>query len=142
MVTFKDGTSFEITSSSHSPDSDLAIIRISGDHNNRFIPVVGGVPKVGINVWVIGCPTGLDFPVSRGIVSREQTKIDDMALVQIDAAINPGNSGGPVVNRHGELIGIASYIKSPGNFSVGTNFMIGSEIINKDLPGMIKGISK
>lgn len=139
FVTFKDGSSFGILSSSCSIDSDLAIIKINGKHN-RFISEIDANPRIGTDIWVIGCPDGLDFPVSSGIVSTNQVMIDDMNLIQIDAPVNPGNSGGPVINHHGKIVGIASHIKSPGEFSVGINFMVGGETIRKEIPLMMAGI--
>ena len=73
---------------------------------------------VGQKVYAIGNPFGLGGTMTRGIISSIRTlsggraHIDD--AIQTDAAINPGNSGGPLLNSHGEVIGINTMIASNG----------------------------
>lgn len=58
-------------------------------------------PRRGEEVVAIGSPYGLSATTTAGIVSN----VSDEALLH-DAALNPGNSGGPLVNRHGEVLGV------------------------------------
>jgi serine protease Do len=48
------------------------------------------------------------------------------SFIQVDAPINPGNSGGPLVNIHGEVVGINTAIASRSGGSVGVGFAIPS----------------
>jgi S1-C subfamily serine protease len=72
---------------------------------------------------------GLAGTMTRGIVSsirpvREPNGAMIDEAIQTDAAINPGNSGGPLMNGHGEVIGINTMILSNSNQSAGIGFAI------------------
>src|SRR2546426_7772140 len=96
-------------------ETDLALIKIDSDHD---LPVMkfGDSNSVQVGDWVlaIGSPFGLDQTVTAGIISKKER--DSAAFtsfqrfLQTDAAINRGNSGGPLVNMHGEVIGVNSQI--------------------------------
>jgi len=109
---------------------DLAVIQIKAP---GLVPAVLGDSKnlvVGQKVYAIGNPFGLNGTMTRGIISSlrpirnpEGAYIDE--AIQTDAAINPGNSGGPLLNSHGEVIGINSMIATGGsNQSAGIGFAI------------------
>jgi serine protease Do len=73
--------------------------------------------------------------VTRGIVSavnRQNPYSDDArkpgGFIQTDAAINPGNSGGALVNAHGELVGINTFIISDSGSFAGAGFAIPAQI--------------
>jgi len=85
--------------------------------------------QVGQKVYAIGNPFGLAGTLTRGIVSsiRSVQEPDGMTIdeaIQTDAAINPGNSGGPLLNWHGEVIGINTMIASNVGQSAGIGFAI------------------
>ena len=108
---------------------DLAVIQIKG---SEFTPMVLGDSRnlqVGQKVYAIGNPFGLAGTMTRGIISsiRPVQEPDGMQIdeaIQTDAAINPGNSGGPLLNWHGEVIGINTMIASNVGQSAGIGFAI------------------
>src|SRR5579859_5454282 len=97
---------------------DLAIIQIKAP---EIVPMTLGDSRnlqVGQKVYAIGNPFGLSGTLTRGIVSsirsvKGQRGFIDEAI-QTDAAINPGNSGGPLLNAHGQVIGINTMILTGG----------------------------
>jgi S1-C subfamily serine protease len=85
---------------------------------------------VGERVLAIGNPFGFQSTLTTGVVSSlgrtvqtsENTFIDE--AIQTDASINRGNSGGPLLNTHGEVIGINSAIYAPTGTTAGIGFAI------------------
>ncbi|HEY5253176.1 MAG TPA: trypsin-like peptidase domain-containing protein, partial [Acidobacteriaceae bacterium] len=85
--------------------------------------------QVGQKVYAIGNPFALSGTLTSGIVSsiRSVQEPDGLTIddaIQTDAAINPGNSGGPLLNYHGEVIGINTMIASNVGQSAGIGFAI------------------
>ncbi len=112
--------------------TDLAVIKIAA-HGLRAL-AFGDSDKLkqGRLVLAFGSPLGLGNTVTMGVVSAvaRQLKPDDVpAYVQTDAPINPGNSGGPLVDSHGEVIGINTMILTQSGGSEGVGLAIPSNTV-------------
>ncbi len=108
---------------------DLAIVQIKAPDLEPMVLGDSTNLQVGQKVYAIGNPFGLAGTLTRGIVSsiRQVQEPDGMVIdeaIQTDAAINPGNSGGPLLNWHGEVIGINTMIASNVGQSAGIGFAI------------------
>lgn len=68
--------------------------------------------REGMTVVAIGHPLGLDFTVTKGIVSSANRTMHNVDYIQTDVAINPGNSGGPLIDEEGEVVGINSWTRT------------------------------
>jgi len=127
------------------PLTDLAVIKIEG-HDLPNVPW-GDSTKLhpGQTVLAFGNPFGFRFTVTRGIVSalnRPNPSSDDARkpgqFIQTDAAINPGNSGGPLVNAHGEVVGINTFLISPSGSFSGMGFAIPTQIVRPTVEKLIQ----
>jgi serine protease Do len=126
------------------PLTDLAVIKVNG--NNLPSVPFGNSANLhpGQTVLAFGNPYGYRFTVTRGIISALNRPNPDPSdrrkpgeFIQTDAAINPGNSGGALVNAHGELIGINTFlISSSGSFS-GMGFAIPAQIVQPTVETLI-----
>jgi S1-C subfamily serine protease len=108
---------------------DLAVVQIKASDLQAMTLGDSTHLQVGQKVYAIGNPFGLAGTLTRGIVSsiRQVQEPDGMYIddaIQTDAAINPGNSGGPLLNWHGEVIGINTMIASNVGQSAGIGFAI------------------
>jgi S1-C subfamily serine protease len=114
------------------PNNDIALIQIDLA-GRKITPLPLGDSRnllVGQRVLAIGNPFGFQSTLTTGVVSslgrtvqtRENTFIDE--AIQTDASINQGNSGGPLLNSHGEVIGINSAIYAPTGTTAGIGFAI------------------
>jgi serine protease Do len=116
--------------------TDLAVVKVDA----HDLPAIswGDSSKLepGQTVLAFGSPFGyFQFSVTRGIVSavnRPNPYSNDArkpgGYIQTDAAINPGNSGGPLVNAHGQLVGINTFIISDSGSFAGAGFAIPSQM--------------
>ncbi len=112
--------------------NDIALLKIDPRGRKLATLPMGDSSKllVGQRVLAIGNPFGFQGTLTTGVVSAlgrtvqtgPQTFIDD--AVQTDAAINRGNSGGPLLDSHGEAIGINSAIYTPTGATAGIGFAI------------------
>ena len=108
---------------------DLAVVQIKAPELTPMVLGDSNNLQVGQKVYAIGNPFGLSGTLTRGIVSsiRQVQEPDSMMIddaIQTDASINPGNSGGPLLNMHGEVIGINTMIASNTGQSAGIGFAI------------------
>ncbi len=114
------------------PRNDVALIQI--DPKGRKLTALpladSSALQVGQRVLAIGNPFGFQSTLTTGVISAlgrtvqtsQTTFIED--AIQTDAAINRGNSGGPLLNTHGEVIGINSAIYAPTGTTAGIGFAI------------------
>jgi len=127
------------------PLTDLAVLKVDG----KDMPNApwGDSAKLhpGQTVLAFGNPFGFRFTVTRGIVSalnRPNPATDDARkpgqFIQTDAAINPGNSGGPLVNAHGEVVGINTFLISPSGSFSGMGFAIPTRIVRPTVEKLIQ----
>ena len=127
------------------PMTDLAVIKINGSGLPSLPWGDSTALKPGQTVLAFGNPFSFRFTVTRGIVSalnRPNPYSDDARkpgeFIQTDAAINPGNSGGPLVNAHGEVIGINTFLISPSGSFAGMGFAIPTQIARPVVDTLLK----
>jgi serine protease Do len=114
------------------PRTDIALLKIENGDKLPYL-TLGNSDDVKVGDWAIafGNPFHLEGTVTVGVISAKGRAgivlpegPDFQSFLQTDAAINPGNSGGPLVNIHGEVIGINTAITSPSGGNVGIGFAI------------------
>lgn len=153
LVTFPQGLVVEAELVGYDIFSDLAVIRVDVEPS-QLQPVVMGdssTVRVGQYTVAIGNPFGLQSSMTTGIVSAigrtlpsqalinplTQEVYSNPAIIQIDAAVNPGNSGGPVLNLAGEVIGVATAIRSETGVFQGVAYAVPANTVKRIIPQLI-----
>jgi S1-C subfamily serine protease len=117
VVTLSDKKKYKATIKGIDAANDLALIRIEAPRKLPFLHLgESDNLQVGQKVLAIGNPFALEGTLTTGVVSslgrslqgEGGNTLEDM--IQTDAAINPGNSGGPLLDSHGNVIGINTAI--------------------------------
>ncbi|MBF0199249.1 MAG: trypsin-like peptidase domain-containing protein [Planctomycetes bacterium] len=110
---------------------DLAVIKLQTNRTGYTVAQLGdsSFVQLGDLVLAVGSPFGIAQTVTSGILSGNRRSVRVGAvryrnLFQTDAPINRGSSGGPLVNLHGEVIGINTAIYAPTGVSNGTGFAV------------------
>jgi S1-C subfamily serine protease len=146
VVTLYDSSTFEARLVGSDPNNDLAILKIDAPPEKLFPITWGDSSKllVGLRVFVLGNPFGLERTLTTGIVSslnrslRSDNNRMIRGVIQTDAAINPGNSGGPLLNRRGELIGITTAIVGRSGQSSGVGLAIPANTARRVVEELIR----
>src|SRR5438309_7715658 len=112
--------------------NDVALVKIEPGKKPLAVLPLGdsAALQVGQKVLAIGNPFGFQSTLTTGVVSALGSTVQSWQnmltddVIQTDAAINRGNSGGPLINTHGEVIGINSAIYTPTGTTAGIGFAI------------------
>ena len=128
-VTLADKKVYKAKILGRDPRNDLALIRIDAGRKLPSLPLGNSdTLMVGQKVLAIGNPFRFEGTLTTGVVSSLGRTIDTEerrrleGMIQTDAAINPGNSGGPLLDSHGNVIGINTAIFGPQGNSIGIGF--------------------
>ncbi len=142
LVTLTDGRSFKAKLIGTDPQTDLAVVQISG--SNLPVAELGDSQQLQVGDWVVAIGNALALPggptVTTGVVSALNRTVQEpsdpqtgapgpflFGAIQTDAPINPGNSGGPLMNMNGQVVGINTLgggTDASGNSIQGIGFAI------------------
>ncbi|MFF1306848.1 S1C family serine protease [Streptomyces sp. NPDC058307] len=137
-ATFPDGKKYNAEVVGHAQGYDVAVIKLKNAPGDLEPLTLGNSDQVAVgdSTIAIGAPFGLSNTVTTGIISAKNRPVASsdgsgsnasyMSALQTDASINPGNSGGPLLDAHGNVIGINSAIQSTGSGGLGGTSQSGS----------------
>ena len=145
-VTLFDGKSYDARFVGSDPINDVAVLKIDAPAESLHPVALGDSRKlkVGMRVFAIGNPFGLERTLTTGIISslNRALQIHEnrtiKSIIQIDAAINPGNSGGPLLDSRARLIGMNTAIATKTGQSAGVGFAIPVGLIARIVPQLLE----
>jgi serine protease Do len=130
-IIFYDGKAIAGKVISSDVSADLSLVKLDSEHPSYKPAKLGNSDKVriGESIFVIGAPYNISYTLTRGVISGRHIQGSEKdfyksEFFQTDASLNPGNSGGPLFNMQGEVIGIASFIKSKSGGNEGLGFAV------------------
>lgn len=148
-VTFPDGVRRSATVLGKDTSTDAAVVGVDPSGLTLHPLTLGSSRSlaVGDPLAVVGDALGFEGSMSTGVVSGLDRTIEAPSgftiahAIQTDAAMNPGNSGGPLMDSHGEVIGIADQIatgtgrfgRSTTETSTGVGFAVPIDVIEPEL---------
>ena len=122
--------------------SDLALLKIERRQPLPFLTLADSdAVAVGEMAAAIGNPFGLEHSITDGLISAKHRRLHEGRqgyfedFLQTSAAINPGNSGGPLLNLHGEVVGVNTAVVEGGT---GIGFAAPSNLVREVVPHLIR----
>ncbi|MBK8021592.1 MAG: trypsin-like peptidase domain-containing protein [Chloroflexi bacterium] len=152
LVTYHNGTVSSATVVGSDSYSDLAVIHVDSAAETLY-PVTfadSDAVRVGQRAIAIGNPFGLATSMTVGIVSGLGRQLpsaeligasgpgfENPSIIQVDTDINPGNSGGPLLDSHGDVIGVNTAIRTETGVFAGVGFAVPSSTVQRVVPELI-----
>lgn len=139
-VTFSDRSTAEAKLLGSDPDTDLALLQVD-THGMNLRPLKLGDSRrvhLGDPTVAVGSADEQSRTLTTGHVSATRRRvtapsgfgIDD--VIQTDAVLNPGNAGGPLLDDHGQVIGVNSQMQTGPTADVA--FAVPIDIAKEVLP--------
>mgnify|MGYP001550511764 FL=1 len=110
-VRLHGGVVLEATVVRMNEDADIALLKLPGNSYKPLQVTAGDrLAAIGAEVYAVGNPAAKELTgsVSRGVVSGNR-EFSGRKFIQTDAAANPGSSGGPLMDAHGNVLGVISW---------------------------------
>jgi S1-C subfamily serine protease len=113
--------------------TDLAILKVRAPTPHFLSLAPARSAKLGMAVFTIGFPNpellGVAPKYTDGAVSALSGYGDEATLLQTTVPVQPGNSGGPLVNEHGQVVGVMiaraaelPFLRATGTLPQNVNF--------------------
>ena len=110
------GVSTPATLVARDENNDLALLKISNPLISRkagLLPIIDiRLVNVGEKVYSVGFPDpaklGFRPKITDGLINSIGGEKDNPTCYQISTPVQPGNSGSPLINSHGQVVGIVS----------------------------------
>lgn len=140
-IVLESGDKLPATVAKVDREHDLALLRVEhGSQHLRPLPIAGQLAPLGADVITIGYPhvdlMGRAPKVTKGIISAHSGMRDDPLFYQISVPVQSGNSGGPLINQHGEVVGVIaaklnadSVLRSRGDLTQNVNYAVKSSYV-------------
>ncbi len=140
-VDFGDGTAHGARLVGYDARRDVAVLRIQPRGPLPALDVVESTTlSPGEPVVVIGTPRGRPRVMTTGAVTATGVTLPGQfpgIFILFDAEVQPGNSGGPLLNRHGQVIGVVVAIARQRDGSAGV--ATSSSALRTSLPALASG---
>ncbi|MFN3557442.1 MAG: S1C family serine protease [Bacteroidales bacterium] len=111
-VEFSNGRSYpviRVVDFLHTNNEDLALLYIGPVQGHRPLPLLAtGEARVGSQIAIIGSPLRFDFTIVTGVLSHHENRSAKSWELHHTAPTNRGNSGSALLNRHGQVVGVAT----------------------------------
>lgn len=128
-----EGEAFKVKLIYQDPAYDLAVLQITDPDFEKLASLPYTFKKatsdVGEDVFTIGFPRD-EQVLGKGYVSSRNGNAGDTVTYQVSIPVNPGNSGGPLLDTHGNIVGI---INGKQPLADGAAFAIKSNYILKSI---------
>ena len=136
-VVLADGTRLAATVAGRDPETDLAVLRVTGSGLTPVIQANPDAVQVGQIVLALGRPGESGLQATLGIISAKQEAQDGGRpeyILHTDATLYPGFSGGPLVNVQGQVVGLTNL-----GFGRGLGMALGLPILTHVADALLAG---